>query len=117
MLLDQSRQADILFVEAPRSEDEMHRICREAGGCQMVNMVEQGATPVLPPSRLQEFGYKIAAYPLTLLSAAAHAMREALRCLQEGTSPSRLLDFSDLQAVVGFPEYDEMLQRLEGREG
>ncbi|MFO7970356.1 MAG: isocitrate lyase/PEP mutase family protein [Desulfobacterales bacterium] len=107
--------ADIIFIESPRSEEEMHRICIEVGGCQMANILEYGKTPVLPPESLKEIGYKIAAYPLTLLSSAVYAMREALHDIREGKTPERILDFSDLQAVVGFPEYDNTLRRLEGK--
>ena len=108
--------ADIIFIESPVSEQEMHRICFEVGGCQMANMVEYGKTPVLTPESLKEIGYKIAAYPLTLLSSAVYAMREALHDIREGKQPERILDFTELQAVVGFPEYDETLRRLEGEE-
>jgi 2-methylisocitrate lyase-like PEP mutase family enzyme len=107
--------ADIIFIEAPLSEKEMHKICSEVGGCQMANMVEHGKTPVLPPATLKEIGYKIAAYPLTLLSSAVYAMREALHNIREGKMPERMLDFTELQSVVGFPEYDETLKRLEGK--
>ncbi len=98
--------ADIVFVEAPENEAEMARICREVPGHHLANMVEGGRTPVLPPGQLAELGFKIAAYPLTLLSAAARAMREALAALAAGRSPERLLDFEDLQRLVGFPTYD-----------
>ena len=107
--------ADILFVEAPCSEEEMVKICREVPGYQMANMVENGKTPVLPPGRLQEIGYRIAAYPLTLLSASVFAMRRALASLKEGKSFDALVDFKELQAFLGFSEYDETLQRLEGQ--
>lgn len=106
--------ADILFIEAPRSEKEMQKICFEVEGCQMANIVEYGKTPVLAPEVLKEIGYKIIAYPLTLLSSAIYAMREALHDILEGKTPERMLDFTELQAVVGFPEYDEALRRLEG---
>jgi len=105
--------ADIIFIEAPRSEKEMQKICFEVGGYQMANMLEHGKTPVLPPETLKEIGYKIVAYPLTLLSSAVYAMREALHYIREGKTPERILDFTELQAVVGFPEYDETLRRLE----
>ena len=105
--------ADILFIEAPRSEEEMQTICREVSGCRMVNMVEHGQTPVLPPESLKRMGYKIAAYPLTLLSASVYAMRTALQHLRQGQAPADILDFADLQSVVGFPEYYETLKRFE----
>ena len=105
--------ADILFIEAPCSEEEMVLICREVGGFQMANMLEHGKTPVLAPQRLSELGYKIAAYPLTLLSASIYAMRNALHAIKEGKPFDNLLDFKDLQSVLGFPEYDKTLHRLE----
>lgn len=98
--------ADVVFVEAPESEAEMERICREIAAPQLANMVEGGRTPVLPPARLEALGYKIAAYPLTLLSAATAAMRRSLAELRAGKSPSGLTPFEDLQNLVGFPAYD-----------
>jgi len=97
--------ADILFLEAPRSEAEMKRFCREIPGPKMANMLEQGATPVLPPVRLAEIGYRIAAYPLTLLLAAVPVMEQALAELKTGRHPQGLASFDHLQEVVGFPNY------------
>ena len=103
--------ADIVFVEAPESESEMERVCREVPGHHLANMVEGGRTPVLPPARLHDLGFKIAAYPLTLLAAAARAMRDALSALAAGQKPEHLLDFEDLQTLVGFPDYDAEARR------
>ena len=103
--------ADVLFLEAPQSEVEMERLCRELPGPLMANLVEQGDTPVLPPGRLEQLGYKIAAYPLTLLSAATRAMSEALEALRAGRTPERLLGFPELQELVGFPDYDRERSR------
>ncbi len=103
--------ADIIFVEAPQSKEEMVEIGK-LKGCQMANMVEHGVTPVLPPRELEEIGYKIAAYPLTLISAAAYAMQKALAMLKMGETPDELIDFKTLQTIVGFPEYDDSLKRL-----
>ena len=96
---------DLIFFEAPQSEDEMVRLCREIPAPKVANMVEQGETPFLPPARLQEIGYKIACYPLTVLSSAVLAMEEALAAMQAGTHPTRLKDFADLRDVVGFNDY------------
>ena len=103
--------ADVVFVEAPESEAEMARVCAEVPGHHLANMVEGGRTPVLPPDRLAGLGFKIAAYPLTLLSAAARAMRDALSELAAGRKPDPLLDFAELQRLVGFPEYDAEARR------
>lgn len=97
--------ADIFFLEAPRTEAEMERFCNEIPGPKMANMVEQGVTPVLPPDRLAEIGYRIAAYPLTLLLAAIPVMERALADLKAGRHPAGLASFDDLKDVVGFPEY------------
>jgi 2-methylisocitrate lyase-like PEP mutase family enzyme len=98
--------ADILFVEAPTSEAEMRRICAEAPGIHMANLVEDGETPLLPPERLGEIGYRIAAYPLTLLSAAMRAMIESLDDMKAGRHPTgRLLGFAELRKRVGFEDY------------
>ena len=48
----------------------------------------------------------MAAYPLTLLSAAAFAMKTALSALQSGGIPAQLLSFAELKDLVGFPAYD-----------
>ncbi len=98
--------ADILFVEAPTSEQEMRRICAEVGGIQMANMLEGGATPFLAPKDLQAIGYRIAAYPLTLLSSAVKAMRGALADMRSGHHPNeRLVAFSELREILGFEDY------------
>jgi 2-methylisocitrate lyase-like PEP mutase family enzyme len=103
--------ADLLFCEAPRDEKEMERVCRETDTAQMANLVEDGQTPVLPPERLEEIGYRIAAYPLSLLSAAARAMQDALELLSRGETPERRLSFERLREIVGFDRYDEARQR------
>jgi 2-methylisocitrate lyase-like PEP mutase family enzyme len=103
--------ADILFLEAPRSEDEMRRFCREARAPALANLVEGGDTPLLPPARLEEIGYKIAGHPLTLLSAATRAMQRALEALRRGEPCSELVPFDELRRLVGFDAYDRELAR------
>ena len=102
--------ADIIFLEAPHDREEMERFCREVPVYKMANMVEQGDTPILSPSELEAIGYKIAAYPLTLLSSAAAAMNQALTDLQNGTIPQQMLSFAELRKRVGFDDYDTALQ-------
>ncbi len=103
--------ADIVFLEAPLSEDEMRAFCAGVPGPTLANMVEQGDTPVLPPARLEEIGYKIALYPVTLLCAAVGAMERALAALAAGTPAEGLTDFAALREIVGFPEYYEAEKR------
>ncbi len=107
--------ADILFLEAPRDEAEMRAFCDALPGPKMANMLEEGVTPLLPPARLAEIGYKIAAYPLTLLNTAVFAMREALAELKAGRVPARRVDFATIRQIVGFEDYDRLLERYTGQ--
>jgi 2-methylisocitrate lyase-like PEP mutase family enzyme len=104
--------ADILFLEAPRSEAELVAFCDAfPRHPKMVNLVEDGDTPNLPYARLEAMGFRIAAHPLTLLSAGVRAMQEALTALAAGRPAPRRLSFMELQELVGFPEYDDALAR------
>jgi 2-methylisocitrate lyase-like PEP mutase family enzyme len=96
--------ADITFLEAPLDEDEMRRYCNEVDGPKMANLIEGGKTPLLPPSRLEAIGYKIAVYPLTLLNVSIQAMRTALVSLAR-SEPAAAMEFEDLKKAVGFPAY------------
>ena len=97
--------ADITFLEAPLDEDEMRQYCREVDGPKMANLIEGGKTPIPGLSQLEAIGYKIAVFPLTLLNASIHAMREALRSLKAGERPATVMDFEQLKQAVGFPAY------------
>ena len=76
--------ADILFLEAPESEEEMRAFCDGVEGPKMANLVEQGDTPLLPTDILGMMGYKIVLYPLTMLNSAMTAMEIGLEALKEG---------------------------------
>jgi len=98
--------ADIIFVEAPQSEAEMREICKEVPGTQMANLVEGGDTPLLPTDVLHDIGYKLAIYPLTLLSSAMNAMVHSLKALKTGaTEDQHLMNFTDMRARIGFDNY------------
>jgi 2-methylisocitrate lyase-like PEP mutase family enzyme len=105
--------ADVLFLEAPEDESEMRRFCNELPGPKMANMLEGGVTPILSPGQLNSLGYKLAAYPLTLLSSAVHAMRESLADLAAGRTPAQQVDFATLRNIVGFDAYDDWVARFE----
>ena len=98
--------ADILFVEAPRDVGEMARICTEIDGPCMANIVEGGLTPALPPAELEKLGFKIAAYPLTVMAAAMKAMADALEAFKTGTpAADTLMSFDELKTRIGFDDY------------
>jgi 2-methylisocitrate lyase-like PEP mutase family enzyme len=98
--------ADILFIEAPQSEAEMRRICEQVPGAHLANMLEGGQTPVLSHAELQEMGYKLAAYPLTLLSAAMKTVIETLEALKaDQVDSGQLMPFTELRTRLGFDDY------------
>ncbi|GMG84032.1 isocitrate lyase/PEP mutase family protein [Paralimibaculum aggregatum] len=98
--------ADILFVEAPKTEAEMRRVCDELPGPKMANIVEGGETPDLPAAVLEEIGYRIAAYPLSLMAAAMKAMVETLESMAAGHPRApHLMDFAELRRRIGFDDY------------
>lgn len=103
--------ADITFLEAPESVDEMAAYCDAVPGPKMANLIEHGRTPLLPPDRLEALGYTIAVYPLTQLSAAIRAMRASLAAIGRGEQPDNILDFDALTEAVGFGRYHETAER------
>lgn len=103
--------ADILFVESPRSDKEMRQICAEIPGIHMANLLEGGDTPILPPDALKEMGYRLAAFPLTLISAAMKGMADALNALKAGRQAENILDFAQLRKTVGFNAYYDLEAR------
>ncbi len=97
--------ADITFLEAPKTEEEMRKYCDEVPGPKMANMVEQGETPFLSPKELQDIGYKVIIFPVSLMLAGIKAMEDALSSMQGGKHPDELVTFAHLRDVVGFPDY------------
>jgi 2-methylisocitrate lyase-like PEP mutase family enzyme len=110
--------ADIIFLEAPETEDEMRRYCATMKKPCMANMVPGGKTPVLPPEQLQRIGYKLALYPVMLLSSAIAAMQGTLTALRPGALAAQppAVSFADLQKVVGFPDYWDRETRYQAKE-
>lgn len=98
--------ADVVFIDALETEAEMRTFCSVVQGAnKMANMLEGGGkTPILTPDELQSMGFKLVAYPLSLLGVSIRAMREALVDLKSGTIPN-VPDFGDLQEVCGFNAY------------
>ncbi|MBH8574905.1 oxaloacetate decarboxylase [Nostocaceae cyanobacterium CENA369] len=106
--------ADILFVEAPQSVEELQTIATAFPDVPLVaNIVEGGKTPQLSASQLQNFGFKIVFFPLTGLLAATQVMSACFRHLKEqGTTANfpELVNFKDFQELVGVPKYLQMEQ-------
>ncbi len=97
--------ADMLFVEAPLSLEEMRRICSEVPGPCMANNIEGGKTPLLPAAELEAVGYAMVAFPVAASYAIAAAVGELYEALRrDGTSEAvadRLVDFATFNDIVG----------------
>ena len=103
--------ADVIFVEALESEDEMRALRQVVDRPLLVNLLEGGKTPILSHAELDALGFKLAAYPLTLLNASIVAMRGALASLEKGETPAGLLPFAELRTLLGFDAYDREAER------
>ena len=111
--------ADVLFVEALRSTDDMaDALARLSHRAPMLaNMVEGGKTPVLPAAELQSIGYRIAIFPGGTVRALSFALQGYLQSLREhGTTTPwlpQMLSFDRLNDVIGTPEMLALGKRYE----
>jgi len=97
--------ADMLFVEAPTSREQMETIISRAPGYHLANMLEDGNTPILTDDELTSMGFKLVAHPFTALGASILAMKKALAELKMGGTPEDRISFKELREDVGFGEY------------
>lgn len=107
--------ADAIFVDALASRDEMKAFCQISPLLpKMANMLEGGGkTPILSPSELQEIGYKLVGYPLSLIGVSIRAMEDALIAIKGGRipPPGSLPSFDEIKETVGFNDYYEEEER------
>lgn len=110
--------ADILFVESPESEAELARIASSLDKPVLVNNVEGGRTPILPKSRLEQLGFKLAIYPASGFLAMGHALQQAYTALQKDDTltalQGQLFEFEDFNKLVGFEKVWEFDKKYNG---
>jgi len=110
--------ADVLFVEAPRTIDEMKRIPELLKDIPLlVNMVEGGGkTPVLPIKDLEAMGYRIAIFPVSAWMAAIKAIQRVLKELKEKGSTDgfaeHMVSFKEMFEVVGLSRYKALEEKF-----
>jgi 2-methylisocitrate lyase-like PEP mutase family enzyme len=96
--------ADMIFVEAPQTEDEIAAIADALDVPLVINMFQGGKTPLLPAPVLQEMGYALMIVPSDLQRAAIRAMQDAARTLRdEGSTASmqnRMVTFADRERLI-----------------
>lgn len=112
--------ADMLFIEAPTTREEMRQITARFGATipVMANMVEGGKTPIVPAAELQAFGFKLVIFPGGTVRALAFALRDYFASLQaHGTTDpyrGRMLDFTGLNGLLGTDGFRALGQRYSG---
>ncbi len=108
--------ADLIFVEAPRSIEQMRQIIAGLKRPAMANMVEKGQTPLLSATELAEIGYKLVIFPGALARFMAKAGLDFLARLHEDGTTRNLLDqmlgFDELNKLLGSDEIKELEQRF-----
>ena len=108
--------ADLIFVEAPQSCEDMARIVDVLGGRVplMANMVEGGRTPPLSAPELEELGFDLVIFPGGLVRAFASMAQDYFAALLANGSNQpfrdRMVDFETLNVVIGTPELLELGQ-------
>jgi 2-methylisocitrate lyase-like PEP mutase family enzyme len=111
--------ADVLFVEAPRTRDDLARIISALGNRAplLANMVEGGKTPTLPAGELEAMGFALVIFPGAIVRALGHMGREFYGSLAAHGSNepfrSRMLDFNGINDLVGTPEMIELGKRYQ----
>jgi carboxyvinyl-carboxyphosphonate phosphorylmutase len=102
--------ADVLFVEALRTPEQIEQAGRELNVPLLYNYVETGKSPLLPAHELERMGFKIVIYPASGLLSAMYAVRETLAILkQQGTTAHLLENMDSLQDCFEAVGLSEML--------
>jgi carboxyvinyl-carboxyphosphonate phosphorylmutase len=113
--------ADVLFVEAPQSEEEVIAVAEAFPDVPLLfNWLEGGKTPPVSLKRLKELGFSLILFPIGTLLAATRSMREVLAEIRTHGSPipvmDRLLGFEEFLDLIGMPEIRELEERFAHKE-
>ncbi|HET6673629.1 MAG TPA: isocitrate lyase/PEP mutase family protein [Agromyces sp.] len=101
--------ADVIFVEAPETVEQIETIAREIPQPKLINMFHSGKTPLVPRERLAELGYSLIIVPSDVQRAMITAVRETLEALnRDGDSHAvrdRMASFAERERIVRTAEY------------
>jgi len=107
--------ADVIFVEAPKSIEEMKKIGKSINAPLVANMIEGGATPISSTEKLYGMGYRIILYPLSILYANTFATLKILHELKnKGTTKklkNNLVRFDQFNDIVELSKYNKLENR------
>jgi 2-methylisocitrate lyase-like PEP mutase family enzyme len=119
VLLYRDAGADVLFVEAPKAQEELAKIVKTIGRATplMANMVEGGKTPMLSAAKLEELGFALVIFPGGIVRTLAKTAADYYASLAAhgSTQPfrDRMYDFAALNDVIGTPELIALGKRYE----
>jgi 2-methylisocitrate lyase-like PEP mutase family enzyme len=110
--------ADVLFIEAPATREELAKVANELGDWPLVaNMVEYGKTPLLSADELGELGFSLVLFPGSVTRTVTKAAQDTLEELHRtGTTSGRLdsmATFDEVNRVVGLTEADDWERRIQ----
>lgn len=101
--------ADMIFVEAPESLEQITAIAKQITQPKLINMFYGGKTPLVPIKELEKLGYSFVIVPSDLQRAAIHAIKKTLKCmLIDGDSSAmsaELTSFNEREEIIGTAEY------------
>lgn len=104
--------ADVIFVEAPKSIQEMKKIGKKIKAPLVANMIEGGVTPIVSASTLNKMGFKIILYPLSVLFANTFASLQILKELKKTGTTSKLnkklVSFDQFNDIVELPKFRKL---------
>ncbi len=107
--------ADVIFVEAPRSVEELKKVAIEIDAPLVANMIEDGVTPNLSAKELLKLGYRIAVFPLSAIYSATFAMRQVLTELKNtGTTKDTrkiMVTFKDFNEFMNLDHFVDLERR------
>ncbi|MBL0918150.1 MAG: isocitrate lyase/PEP mutase family protein [Hydrogenophaga sp.] len=109
--------ADGIFIEAPESVEELAHVGRALAGVPlMANMLEGGRTPILKPGELEDMGFRIVIYGISLLMRSVRTMQDALADLHSGELKlvGSGIGFEEYKRIVGFPRWADLETRYGG---
>ena len=108
--------ADVLFIEAPESREEIERISEEFRQEMLfANMVEGGKTPILSHNELVNLGFKIIVYPLTGLFSSINTLTISYNYLKSKNTSSGLknmIDFNQFEELINLKKYKDLENRF-----
>jgi 2-methylisocitrate lyase-like PEP mutase family enzyme len=109
--------ADVCFIEAPESKQELERIPREVKYPLLVNMLTGGVTPILTVEELGKLGYKIVVCPIESLLVAGAAIQKLIKALltkgRVDQPDAEMMTFAEIKKVLGLDEVLALRDRLE----